>query len=305
MSETYPFNLNHLRYFYEVARSANMRRAATRIGISQPALSKQIQALEEAIGLQLFYRSPKGLQPTPDGEVVMAHCERVFGHLRDLEEGIELLRTGSAGRVTVGAIYSVATHLLPAYIRLYHERYPKVRFKIVTVRSSLVLQSLREHRVDVGFVAGLPEDDDFTAVPIAETPLVVVAAPSHPLARQAQESRGALPVTCLHRTNLITFDDEAPTRHLTEAYFDELDISPRVMAESPSIETIKQLIREGVGFAILPRHCVAEEVAADHLAVIDVEGWDLRRVLYVVHLARPSLPPTVKHFVELIPRLAV
>lgn len=302
MNEAFAFNLNHLRYFYEVARAGNMRRAAVRLGISQPALSKQIQALEDAIGLRLFYRSSRGLQPTPDGEVVFSHCERVFGHLRDLEEAIEALRSGSAGRVTVGAIYSIAVHLLPEYIRRYHELHPKVRFKLLTSRSASVLQGLREHRVDVGFIAGEPDDDAFTATPIGDNPLVVVAGPSHPFVAEQLERGGPLPVQRLHRADMVAFDDEAPTRRLTERYLDGLDVEPRVLAESPSLEAIKQLVRENVGFAVLPRHCLNEELAAGTLRVVDVSDFHLNRLLFVVHLTRPPLPPAVKRFVDLIPR---
>jgi len=299
MNEAFAFNLNHLRYFYEVARSGNMRRAASRIGISQPALSKQIQALEESIGLQLFYRSSRGLQPTPDGEAVFLHCERVFAHLRDLEEAVEALQSGSAGRVTVGATFSIAEYILPEYIRRYHERHPKVRFRLVTARSSSVLRSLREHRVDVAFVAGRPDDESLVATPIKHNRLVVVAGPSHALA----EATAPVPVKALHRLDMVAFDDEAPTRKMTERYLDGRDVEPRIMAESPSIETIKRLVREGVGFAVLPSHCVEEEVEAGRLVIVDVAGWDLHRLLYIVHLALPALPPTVQNFVDLIPSM--
>lgn len=297
MNEAFAFNLNHLRYFYEVARSGNMRRAAARIGISQPALSKQIQALEEAIGLQLFYRSSRGLQPTPDGETVFLHCERVFGHLRDLEETVEALRTGSAGRVTVGSTYSIAEYLLPEFIRSYHDRYPKVRFRLVTARSGQVLQALREHRIDVAFVAGRPDDDSLVTTPLRDNPLVLVVAPGHPFLQE----EGPLPIERLHRADMVAFDEDAPTRRLTDRYFEGRDVEPRILAESPAIETIKRLVRQEVGFAILPSHCIEDEVEANRLVVVDVDGWDLHRLLYVVHLARPPLPPTVRNFVDMIP----
>ena len=130
------FNLNHLRYFYEVARARNMKRTAGRIGVSQPALSKQIQALEEALGLQLFYRSSRGMDPTPDGMVVFCHCERVFGHLRDLEEAVDGLRTGSAGRVAIATVASIGVHLLPELLQCFRDAHPRVRVKLVTCRSA-------------------------------------------------------------------------------------------------------------------------------------------------------------------------
>ena len=305
MNDPHQINLNHLRYFYEVARSGNMRRAAARIGISQPALSKQIQALEDTIGLQLFYRTPKGLQPTGDGDVVFGYCERIFGHLRDLEGALDLRRKGSAGRVTIGTINSISTHLLPGYLKTYRDTYPKVRIKVVTVRSKAVLKGLIEHKVDVGLVAEQPAGDQFVWRPFMKTPLVVVAAPGNPLAEEAKKTRAPLPIERLQRTDMVAFDAPAPTRRVTERHLTKLGIEPRVIAECPSIETISSMVTKDLGFAILPAHCVEAEVQSNRLSIVPIADWKLERTLYLVHLAGPPLAPTVRHFADLFPTLGV
>jgi len=297
MYDAHTMNLNHLRYFYEVARAGNMRRAAARIGISQPALSKQIQALEDTIGLQLFYRTPKGLQPTADGAVAFSHCEKIFGHLRDLETSLEARRKGSAGRLTIGVIHSISTHLLPSYVRRYREAYDKVRIKIVTVRSRAVLRALEEHKVDIGLVAEEPPGDQFVWRPFAKTPLVVVAAPGSALAAAAEG--GPLAAEALHRADMVAFDPQAPTRRVTDRYLAALGIETRIMAECPSLDTIKELVAEKVGYAVLPAHTVEPELQARRLVQVPVRDWSLERTLYLVHLAGPPLGPTVRHFADL------
>jgi len=301
MYDAHTMNLNHLRYFYEVARAGNMRRAATRIGISQPALSKQIQALEDTIGLQLFYRTPKGLQPTADGAVAYAHCEKIFGHLRDLETSLDARRKGSAGRLTIGAVHSISTAILPHYLRRYRDSYDKVRVKIVTVRSRQVLRALEEHKVDIGLVAEQPPGDQFVWRPFGKTPLVVVASPSSALATAA--AAGSISGEALHRSDMVAFDPAAPTRRVTDRYLAELGIEPRIMAECPSIDTIKELISEDMGFAVLPSHSVESEVKLGRLVVVPVKDWSLERTLYLVHLSGPPLAPTVRHFADLFPTL--
>lgn len=299
MQDPHQINLNHLRYFYEVARSGNMRRAATRIGISQPALSKQVQALEDTIGLQLFYRTPKGLQPTADGEVAFNYCERIFGHLRDLEAALDLRRKGSAGRLAIGAVHSISTHLLPGYLRSYRKDYPKVRIKVVTVRSRGVLKALSEHRVDVGLIAEEPSAPEFSWRPFMKTPLVVVASPRHPLSQE----RGPIKLEHLHREDMVAFDAPAPTRRVTDRYLAKTGVEPRIIAECPSIDTMIGLVEEDIGFSVLPRHCVEREVTSGKLVVVPVEDWKLERTLYLAHLAGPPLAPTVRHFVDLFPTL--
>jgi LysR family cyn operon transcriptional activator len=231
MNDPHLINLNHLRYFYEVARSGNMRRAATRIGISQPALSKQVQALEDTIGLQLFYRTPKGLQPTADGEVAFSYCERIFGHLRDLEAALDLRRKGSAGRLTIGAVHSISTHLLPGYLKAYRQDFSKVRIKVVTVRSRAVLKALSEHRIDVGLIAEQPSRRRVLVAPVHEDPAGRgrLAAPP---ARDREA--GPIPVERLHREDMVAFDRPAPTRRVTERHLAKLGVEPRIVAECPS-----------------------------------------------------------------------
>lgn len=295
MNDPHLINLNHLRYFYEVARSGNMRRAATRIGISQPALSKQVQALEDTIGLQLFYRTPKGLQPTADGEVAFSYCERIFGHLRDLEAALDLRRKGSAGRLTIGAVHSISTHLLPGYLKAYRQDFSKVRIKVVTVRSRAVLKALSEHRIDVGLIAEQPSSPEFSWRPFMKTPLVVVASPNHPLAT----ATGPITVDRLHREDMVAFDQPAPTRRVTDRHLAKLGVEPRIIAECPSIDTMMGMVEEDIGFAILPQHCVDGDVKQGKLVVLPVVDWKLERTLYLVHLAGPPLSPTVRHFADL------
>jgi DNA-binding transcriptional LysR family regulator len=301
VNDVLSLNLNHLRYFYEVARAGNMRKAAVRIGISQPALSKQIQALEDTIGLQLFYRTPRGLQPTADGEVAFGHCEQIFAHIRDLELALDARRRGAAGRLTVGAIHSVASHILPAYIRRYRDAYPRVRIKITTTRSKGVLKAIDEHRVDVGIIAEAPPEDRFVFHPFRLTPLIVVASADCELARQSRG--GELPHDALHRADMVAFDPAAPTRRVTDKHLARIGVEPRVMAECPDISTIKELVAAGVGFAILPNHSVESEVAAGRLVAIPIADWRLERTLYLAHAAGASLSPTVRHFAELFPTL--
>jgi len=294
-------NLNQLRYFYEVAKSRNMKRAAARIGVSQPALSKQVHALEEFLGLQLFYRSSRGMQPTPEGEVVFAHCERVFGHVRDLEEAIDGLRNGSAGRVAIGAVNSIGVHILPLYLRRLRERNPGVQLKLVTARSQQVLQLLREHRVDVGLVAGKPEHDDFVSEEFLSNRLRVVVAPDHPLSKRTRRE-GSLPADALDGEPMVAFDAEAPTRGITDQALSEFEVEPAIVAESPDIEVIKRMVEVLVGFAVLPEHCIKRELDARTLVALEINGFDVKRDLCVVYRAGSPPQPAVQSFLELLLR---
>ncbi|MCB9729154.1 MAG: LysR family transcriptional regulator [Deltaproteobacteria bacterium] len=297
MGDADPLNLHHLRYFYEIARTGSMKRAAERLGVSQPALSKQTSALEDALGFPLFHRSPKGMELTPDGERIFAHSERMFGHLRDLEEDVESLRSGSAGRLAVATVNSIGVHILPDYLRRFRDEHPAVRLRLVTCRSARVIDALREHRVDVGLVAGWPDAEGMIAHRFVSNPLRVVVGVDHPVG--ALEQSGPLPPEVLEGHALVTFDEEAPTRRLATAALRALGLEPEVVAESQDIEVIKRLVAIGLGFAVLPAHCIGRELATGELRAVAIDGFDLQRDLYVVRRMRGGLPAAAEQFLAL------
>lgn len=292
-------NLNQLRYFHAVARAKNMKRAAARMGVSQPALSKQIQALEDNLGFVLFFRSSRGMVLTPDGEQVFAHAERVFGHVRDLEEAIEGLRSGDRGRVAIGAVNSIGVHILPLYLRRFRQAHPQVKLRLITRRAGEVLQHLKDHRIDIGVMAGKPNDENLTAETFLRNPLHVVTAPDHPFARR-QAIEGSVPAELLDDQDMVAFDDLAPTRHITMKALAALEIEPKIIAESPDIEVIKRLVEIGMGFAVLPEHCMRRSLELERMVAIEVEGFEVSRDLYVVYRNAETLPPAAKHFVDLL-----
>ncbi|MEZ4265632.1 MAG: LysR family transcriptional regulator [Myxococcota bacterium] len=297
MGDADPLNLHHLRYFYEIARTGSMKRAAERLGVSQPALSKQTSALEDALKFPLFHRSPKGMELTPDGERIFAHSERMFGHLRDLEEDIESLRSGSSGRLAVATVNSIGVHILPAYLLRFRGAHPDVRLRLVTCRSAQVIDALREHRVDVGLVAGYPDADGVVAHRFVSNPLRIVVGPTHPIAPMAE--RRALDPDVLEGHPLVTFDEDAPTRRIATAALRALGLEPQVVAESPDIEVLKRLVAIGLGFAVLPAHCISRELEDGDLRALNVAGFDLSRDLYVVRRVRGGLPAAAEQFLAL------
>lgn len=305
MPPLYQLNLNHLRYFYEVARAGNMRKAARDVGISQPALSKQIQALEDSIGLQLFYRSSKGLKPTSDGELVFGYCDKVFAYIHDLERALTERRTGDAGSMIIGSVNSIATYILPSYVRRFHQSYPEIRIKIMTTRSKAVLRGILEHKFDIGLISATTTDARFVWRCIMKTPLVVVTSPNSPLAHEVSETQAPLEIERLKCADKVAFDAAAPTRVLTEKYLAKHGVVPRIAAECPSIEAVVAMVESGVGYAVLPLHSVAHGVERGDLVRVPIKNWKLERKLYLVHLPEIPLAPPVRQFVSLFQKSPV
>lgn len=302
MAPAEQLNLHHLRSFYEIARRGNMKRAAGHIGVSQPALSKQLQALEETLTFSLFKRSPRGLTLTPEGERVYDHCVRMFGHLRDLGDTIDGLRTGSAGCVEIASVPSIGIHLLPEWLERFREVSPSVRLHLFTCRSASVIKAVREHRADVGLVAGRKPSEGLVVRPFMSSRLRIVVGASHPLAAAA----GGPPLDpdVLDSLPIVTFDADAPTRLLGERHLRKLGVAWDIAAESSDIEVLKRLVSVGLGFAVLPAFAIERELRRGDLIALDVEGFDVSRDLFLVHRDIAELPPAIARFVAIFDETA-
>lgn len=150
MNDPHLINLNHLRYFL---RGRPLRQHAPRRDPHRlPARVVQAGAGARKRPSGSSSSIPKGLQPTADGEVAFSYCRSASSVTCATSAALDLRRKGSAGPLTIGAVHSISTHLLPGYLKAYQD-FSKVRIKVVTVRSRAVLKALSEHRIDVGLIA--------------------------------------------------------------------------------------------------------------------------------------------------------
>ena len=142
--------LRHLRYFVAVAEERNFTRAAERLHIAQPPLSRQIQQLEEILGVALIEKGSRPLRLTEAGQFFLAHAKPLLDQVRDLKA--MTCRVGKLERtISAGFVASTLYGLLPDIIRRYRERYPEVEVTLHEMTTVEQMQALKEGRIDVGF----------------------------------------------------------------------------------------------------------------------------------------------------------
>lgn len=189
--------LRHLQAFLEVARHRSFARAAERLAISQPGMSKAIRELEEILGTSLFDRTPQGVALTQAGLTLLRHAGPA---MRALEEGVGALDEGLPGAnpLRIGALSTVESRLLPAAIQRWHTRQEKsqlnARVTVTTGPSAYLLSRLRQGELDlvVGRMTAAREIQDLTFEHLYYEPLVLVARRDHPLARATLSDATAL-----------------------------------------------------------------------------------------------------------------
>jgi DNA-binding transcriptional LysR family regulator len=287
-----------VRLFLGVARAGSFTAAAEALHTSQPALSRQIAALELECGERLFERLPRGVRLTPAGEVALRYAERIFALADELAVALAELRGLRAGRLLLGASSTPADYLLPPVLAAYHERYPGVEVRLVTGNTAAIVEQIDRHALDLGFVGSLPPNLDFElrCAAVAEDELVVFAAPGHPLLAAGRPAA----LNEVAAATLVARESGSATRATAERYARTLGVDLRPTLELGSNEAVKRAVIGGSGVAILSRHALTSEVAAGHLVVVVVSGWDCRRDLFLVQRAAHTLTRAEQAFVDIL-----
>jgi DNA-binding transcriptional LysR family regulator len=240
--------LRHLRYFVAVAEERHFGRAAQRLHIAQPPLSRQIQGLEAELGIALFDRSRRRVELTPAGAALHAHVRRVFEALDHAVQQARRAAAGQTGRIAVGYPSSVAFSGLPELIRAFRQRSPAVDVTLRELSPQDQLDALRDARIDVGFIRGPLHERDIASRLIRREPLFVALPAGHPLSK-----RRRLTLSMLAHESFISFPRQrGPAFHdFIMRLCHEAGFTPRVAQEAPQLDMVS-LVAAGFGVAILP-----------------------------------------------------
>jgi DNA-binding transcriptional LysR family regulator len=174
--------LRLLRYFAVVAEELHVGNAAARLFISQPALSQQIRALEEQVGLPLFVRHPRGMELTEAGEVLLAEAREVLGGSERLEATVDELRRGRVAALRIGLPPGLPPALLPSLLAPLREREPEARIEVRELTTPEQLAALHDGSLDLGLVREPVDDDRLARRTLLVEPLGVSLPAAHPLA---------------------------------------------------------------------------------------------------------------------------
>ncbi|MHB1127944.1 MAG: LysR substrate-binding domain-containing protein [Bacillota bacterium] len=288
-------DLSHMLAFYQVARCGSFSKAAESLFSSQPALSRQVAALEKELGLVLLDRQPRGVTPTEAGRRLLEYAEQIFRLLGEVERVLAGFKDLEAGTLTLGASTTIGNYLLPSVLAIYRQKNPGLELSL-TVKSSREIESLvADHKVDLGLLAGPLTAGGLYVEAFGEDELVAVVAPGHPLTRQQDISLAALA-----GETLLLREAGSATRQTTEEYLDGKGIVPANTFVLGDTEAIKRAAASGLGVAFLSRYTMELEVQCGRLQPLDGPEWRIRRQLFVAFSKDSRLSPPALTFLALI-----
>ena len=243
--------LRHLRYFVGVGEEQHFGRAAARLHVAQPALSRQIQDLEKEIGFRLFDRMPRGVKLSAAGKLFLEDARRILAEVQEATRRAECVASGKAGTLRVGFVESISWHgVVPESFRRFREKQPNAELIPIPMLSLAQVEALRLGRLDVGFVVSMGTFGKELDHRVVAQHRIVLAAPSkHSLTRQTKvrlSDLNDLPFVCFpRRANPAAYD------HLMEACSRGGLKSPRIVQEADDHATILSLVSCGLGVALV------------------------------------------------------
>jgi DNA-binding transcriptional LysR family regulator len=278
------FTVHQLRVFRTVAHHQSYTKAAEVLYLSQPAVSQQIRTLERVLDLRLFVRLGRGIVLTSAGQEFLLHAERLLTLLAEIGPVVKEIHTLGRGSVLVGTSTSAAAYVVLPLLGAFHALYPRIHVTLMVADQHTIEERLFTRQVDLAVMSYVEGQDRFDVEFLMPHELVVVASPAHRLTGYS-----ALSVHDLQQETFLLLEQGSDTRLDIEHYFAHAGLPLQASLELGSIEAIKEGVAAGLGIAVIPWESVELEVAGGDLAMLDVQGFPLKRQWHVVQLKGRNL----------------
>jgi DNA-binding transcriptional LysR family regulator len=250
--------LNQLKTFVTVAEEQHLTRAAERLFTSQPAVSAQIKALEETLGITLFDRTPKGMRLTPAGERLLAQATTTLDAARQLVSEAKAIKGEVFGELTVGVHTDFEFLKLADLVLRSKQQHPGIQLSLINGMSTDIILDIRKGNLDTGFFFGPCKSADLYNTQLASIELAIVG----PVAWQNQVQHADLPA--LARLPWVYTSERCPFYRHTSSLFENTGIEPNKLVFVDSEDAIRHLVKTEVGIALLKK--------ADAVNAVE-EGW--------------------------------
>lgn len=285
-----------LRVFCTVAETKSFSKASSIIHLTQPAVSLQVQALEEIYESKLFDRSNNTVTLTPAGRVLYKYAKEILNLYAGAERDIGSLTGLVKGSLSVGASSTIANYMLLAVIADFKRIHPKTKINLLVGNSKRVVELLNSGNVDLGLVEGDVTRQKILIDHLIEDELMVVIPPDHPWAGQE-----TVTLSELAQEPFILREEGSGTRQMIEKHLTKHGLSPQNMNVSlilGSTEAIKSAVEQGLGVSVLSQWAVRKEISAGTLRQLHFPEIRLIRSFSMVHNRNGTLSHAFERFIE-------
>jgi len=285
-------DINHLEVFLAVAQERSFSRAAESLHRTQPAVSQAIRRLESELGESLFDRSSKDGTLTAAGRVLLDFSQQMLNLRHHAQSAIRELRDLQRGKLSLGANEYTVNSLLPL-IPVFRARHPHIKIEIKRSLASRIPGQVIGRDVEIGVISFKPNDTALKSLSVGLDELALVVAPAHPLAQQQ-----IISVRELGAESFIAHNVPSPYRDKVIKTFAQARTPLNISMEMPTLESIKRLVEQGLGIALIPRLAAQIEIDRKQLAGLVVREMKFERRLHLVYRRGATLSHAAKAFLR-------
>ena len=291
--------LRQLTYFLTAVQTLSFRKAAELCFVAQPALSRQIAALEEELGVSLFTRAKQRITVTSAGNEFAIYARNALEQLQQGQQAMVNMQEGVEGTITLGCVEPLATAFLPAIFHSFHQRYPRVRFNVRVLRTDDVMTLIEHEEVDLGLIFDptiRPEVLVFKE--LFRQSLHVLMPAQHPLAQRPQASLALEEI--LTEPLLLLLCQTARIRRIIDRILMQRGIVVQPIVEIDSIEGLKELVKQGCGITLMLPALLGSNWGRDDVAIAPLADVPEQFIFALVYRRFGSISRPARQFINMV-----
>lgn len=290
-------NFERLRTFRALSESLHFRKTADKLHISQSAVSQQISALEDELGVMLVERIGRRTFLTPAGKILVDEAGKVLAAVERAGEAVRAFGAGDIDRVRLGASTTPGVYIVPAALGAFRTALPLVELTFRIANSAEIEDALVHNDLDLGVVGEDISHEELFQVAIGEDEIIAVAAP-------ALVGRKRLRASDVEKMPLLARETGSATRRYVDAALVKTGLDLKVAFELPSPEALVRAAVAGLGLAFVSRHVAVSDLAAKRVVAVRVEGLRLVRPITAAYHRDKRVSPAMQQLIALLRRHA-
>ncbi|MFC6331272.1 selenium metabolism-associated LysR family transcriptional regulator [Paenibacillus septentrionalis] len=294
-----PLNFHQLHIFHTVADRGSFSAAAQALYMTQPAVTMQVQSLEEYFGTKLFMRSTKKIELTEAGKVLLPYAKRSIDLIRDTDQAMTSFTQQQKGRLLLGASLTIGESILPRWLGPFGKEYPNIGISMKVMNTTHLIEEIETHQLNFAIIEAPIQHHDMHIEAVMEDELVLVVPADHPLTKLGTP----LSLENVLKYPFILREQGSGTRQVMEDKLIENGYDPQqlqIVMELGSTGAIKSAVEAGLGISFLSVSSVKHEAALGLISVLSIDNVTFKRKFYAVYLKSALLPMSAVTFMNFL-----
>ncbi|MEK4329112.1 selenium metabolism-associated LysR family transcriptional regulator [Paenibacillus sp. FSL R7-0312] len=291
-------NFHQLHIFYTVSERGSFSAAALTLHMTQPAVTMQIQALEDYFGAKLFDRSTKKIMLSEAGRTLMPFALRSMQLMRETDQAMSAFTHMLEGRLQLGASLTIGEYVLPRLLGPFGREYPNISIMMKVMNTTQIMEEINKHQLNFGLIEAPVSHPDMVIEPVMGDELKLIVPQGHPLAELSEVTLSdALGYPFVLR------EQGSGTRRVMEEQLVVKGLDPgdmRIVMELGSTGAVKSAVEAGLGITIISTSSVKHEVALGLLKIVNLTDASFKRQFYAIHLKSTLLPISAVTFLTFL-----